>query len=366
MKRLIVLRPDKGGSNPYIDIIKKCIEQEWGDVITPRMTLLPQYVFRRIYISNFNWYENVDKKNKFGTYLTIFKRKLMIVYLKIIRKSKIVITIHNKKNHNAWDYLYSEKMLAWMIDKSDKVIVLCDETIGYIDGLMKKYGSLFDCNKVQKIPMPNYVNEYIHSKENELYKISGVRDDNWFEIVYFGTISRYKNVEILSELAKRLEGMRIHITIAGEGEKSFCSELEKVFSKRKNVSFVQKFIPDECIWGVIKGADCIILPYKKETVLNSSAVMLSLSVGTNVICPSNGTTNEFPKGLAYTYEYKDEHEHLGKLFNKVNEAYADYMNNREYFNMRIKMLNSIVINDYSYDEIRLGYKKMYYELEKTF
>ncbi len=259
-KKLVVLKPDSGEGNPYIDIVKRCLKDEGYEVIAPRMALLPAYIFRRVYVANFNWYENVEWKNFYATQYIVTKRKLMFFYLKHIRGCKIIVTVHNRKNHHAVDSRYSEKMLAWLVNKADAVVILCDETRNYLNDFVMNYGCHQINEKIWKIGIPNYVDVYRHSSEDEFWKIRGKKEGESFELAYFGTISQYKNVEIIYKLATRLRDKKIHITVAGGGDATYLKKIEEKLSLLDNVTFSGKFIPDESIWGFIKGADWILLP----------------------------------------------------------------------------------------------------------
>ncbi|WP_022760888.1 glycosyltransferase [Butyrivibrio sp. AD3002] len=359
---LCVLKPIDGNGNPYIDIIRQCINDAGYRLIEPKDALRPNYIFKQIKVSNFNWYENIERNTKVKTYRTIAVRKAMVIFLKYAKKSKIIITVHNKKNHNETNKDLSEKMLVWLINKADVVTILCDDTVGFLNGIVKKYGLVINNINIKKICLPNYYDVYVHSSKKIFSEIAGIRDKNCLELAYFGTISEYKNVGILLELADRIKDFRIHITIAGKGEQNYLEDIKSKIGMKRNITFYDKYVPDEKIWGFIEGADLVVLPYRKESILNSSAVLLALTVGTNVVCPEMGTTKEFPQGLIYTYDYNSDDEHLEKLYEVVIEAYNDYCHNKEKFEFRAKRINSLVLENNSKDIVAQKYKELYDEL----
>lgn len=362
-EKLVVFRPYNRNENPYIYLVRKCIEDNGYKVITPKMAFLPRNIFKKIYATELNWYENVECDRLYKTYVMIIKRKLLLLYLKHIRKSKIVITVHNKKSHKASNKDLSVKMLAWLLNRADAIVILCDITRNYVNDLMEKEKCSRKNSKIFKIEITSYENVYPHSSEEVFYQYSDNQREGYFELAYFGTISEYKNVEIIERLAEKIENKKIWITVVGKCNEEYSSRLNELFAKRKNITYRSEFVPEDKIWGFIKGADCIVLPYHKETVLNSAAVILALTVGTNVICPECGTTKEFPKGMIYSYDYNDDNDHLEALYSKVNEAYSDYLYNRSMFDYKITQLKTIVRHDYSYEKTKQKYKELFEGLE---
>ncbi|SDB09727.1 glycosyltransferase [Butyrivibrio sp. INlla16] len=360
--RYAVIKPFSGGDNPYIEIIKKIMNENGYTAIPLSKVICSNYIFKRIHLSHLNWYENVRGKNLLTTHYYILKHKMAVLYLKYIRHSKIIITVHNKHSHDASKKNSSAKLLAWLIKYSDAVIVLCDDTYKYLDNICKSY-KVNGC-KCFKIPLPSYSDFYKHSNIDEFVNISGKRDKNIFEIAYFGSISEYKNVGKLIELADMIKGKAIHITIAGKSSKDYLDEIKNEVSKRDNISLYSDFIPNDRLWGFIKGADCIVLPYKNDSMLNSASVLLALSVGTNVVCSSNGTINEYPADYTYTYNYADEKDHTAKLYEQIMRAYSDYSTNKELYDLKAETIKNIITSQNSYEVVLDKFNELYKTLER--
>ena len=342
--------------NKYIAILKDVSDSLGYYIIRLRDIAKPRFFFKKIEWVNFNWYENLYTNNKVKARLTIMERKAIILYLKKLKKTKIIMTVHNKYEHNASFPDYSKQLMLWLLGQADEIVVLCKESITYLEAFTSENGIVGVREKCVQAFHPNYVGVYSQKVDNAL-KIQAKRNE--MVLLYFGSISAYKNVDILLSLAEAVEKQNIKIVIAGGADKVFSDRIFVKTEKQKNLIVIPRFIPDEEIWALISQADCVVLPYNTDTVLNSGACMLALSVGKNVICPAFGTINDFPDGLAYTYTYSEQGQHFQALYDKVMEAYEDYKDRNDLFTKKCEELRRIVENDYSVDKMREVYKQLY-------
>ncbi len=360
--RITILQPKYSGQNHYINIIDNIIENMGYQTIEAKESLKKNYRNVRINIANLNWYENLPQGNIWEKCKRVVLKLAFIIYLKKIRKCKIVVTIHNRYTHNYKDKRFSQILLKNLCIQSDKIVILCEETKNYLRELFPKEKAELIIKKCFLIPHPNYIGCY---PINDVKKCEGfnIPQDSCLNILFFGAIKPYKNIELCIELAKKIDKKRIRIILAGGGEPCYIETLRKQIGKQENILFYPQFIPDTQIWGLIEKCDCVLLPYHLESVLNSGACILALSVGKNVISPMFGTIKEFPQDLLYTYQYEKEEEHLWAVVEKVNQVVEEYENNRELFYKKQTALKKIIEKENSRYIVAKRYQKLYKDLE---
>jgi glycosyltransferase involved in cell wall biosynthesis len=356
-----ILRPIKSQNNVYIHIVKRLLEEN-GYEVCPLNKLSTYLSFNKARIVNLNWYENYYYDSKMANMLQYLKKHLVVILVKRLFGMKIIVTIHNKISHENKNRELAEKTLLWLIKESDVVIHLCQESLSYFDEKMNKRYNISIKEKSHVLYHPNYIGEYPDSDIIEFEKLFGKRNDKTMELLYIGNISRYKNIEILVEAAKRLHDLDIHFSIAGGGDQEYLNEIQMMVEKLDNIDIKPGYISDESIIGVVKGADCIVLPYQVDSMLNSASVILAISVGTTVVCPAIGTTLDMPDEFVYSYEYSDNNEHVVRLCEQISRAYNDFVNRGEWFIKRREKIINYAEVFLSQDGLRDKYKEIYEDL----
>ena len=358
MRKTVVLRPVRDDSNPYITIVRNALESLGYEVIGLRNSIRPSMLRKRIGAVFLNWYENVNSDVLLKRKLIICKKKLCFFYFRYLRKSMIITTVHNKYSHTASNHTEAKKILAWQIAHSDVAIVLNEESYGYVYGLMKDMGYK-RVPRVYRSFHPNYLS--IIENTDVLDEIKPESTENSMNIIFFGRVVPYKNIELLIKLAEMVSDKGVRISIVGNGPDEYLSIIRELGSNVSGLIMDFRFVEDSELFRLIKESDCVLLPYNKESVLNSGAVMLALSLGKNVICPNVGTVKEFPEGCLYSYDYHDENDHLKKLYEKTSEAANDFFNNQEEYIKR-ELRISKAIDDYSYEQLKANYGQLLDEL----
>lgn len=356
MRKVIVLRPVKDDSNPYMRIVRCSLEDLGYEIISLKDIIKPEYITVKIEVALFNWYENVHLRNGVGKFFVICKKKLCFFYLKHVRKSKVVITLHNKYSHDTEDVMMAKKLLAWQIHYADKIVVMNSESVRYLSELMSEFGYEFHAEKAFKLFHPSYdkvVGDYLKQKTG----FSVMR------LVFFGRLVQYKNIEILIDLADMLANTNIHIDIFGNGEKEYTDDLTRMISDRPNISIHVGFVEDKKLYEIIHSSDCVLLPYDKASVLNSGAVLLAMTLGKNVICPRIGTVADMPDDLLYSYDYANEEDHIQHLYETTLKAYNEFWNQPDTFMHRQKKIEQIIASDYSYENFKAGMGELLKNLE---
>lgn len=365
MDKITILQPNIAGGNEYVNVIKSIIEEIGYKTISGKQILRKPYNQANVKIANFSWYENITGNNIFLAWANCIKKLLFIVYLKKVKKCKIIITLHNKCSHDIKNRNISLFFLKWLCKNTEKIIILCEESKKYLMSIFSPYYGRQVVRKCYWIPHPNYIGVY-----NKSYTLIKGEDffipkDDKFNLLFFGYIRPYKNIELLIELAKKITGLNIRITIAGGVEQEYLREIRNKIKGVDNVMLYPNAIPNDRIWSVIKQCDCVILPYHIETVLNSGACILAMSCKKNVICAQIGTIKEYPLDLTYSYSYHTPEEHLQELYKKVCIAYQDYQERKKIFYEKQDKLYNLVAERNSVENVKIKYQELYRGLEKN-
>lgn len=276
----------------------------------------------------YNWMENVDGNHKA---LIIAKKLVRLIQFKVLGK-KIVWVMHNKQPHeNSYKFgLFMMKVMAFI---SDKIMVLCDETV---PALMKITNSKKVLEKVCKVPLISY--ESIVGEMDEA-PIGGK-----LNVLLFGQIKPYKGVEVLLEALKdEYLQQNTVITIVGKcNDQSYLNQITDKIKTLHNVSFQNRFIELSELKKIVKDIHLLVLPMDIKSSLNSSAAMMAFSLRRTVICPNIGTVQEYyGQNYMYTYDYQTIEEHVDQIKKSIRAAIDDLNNDpecmREKGNMAFEM-----------------------------
>lgn len=343
--------PYESKTNKYVELSKKALESEGYKLSDfDNMSWKDRQSLDVVFL---NWYESIDNSNSTINFLIIaFKKVLKLLWLKK-NKVTVVTTFHNKVPHDtsrfegkiAWAMLYCTLKIA------NKIIILSQESCKYLQAYLKP-NEIQD--KIFYIPHPNYIGVYSDGIMSEQF-----RDETNMKLLFVGQVRKYKNIELILEVARRTKDLRIQYKIAGKCiSDAYKEELKSLLLDNDNVCLDLRFVDDEEIEKMICQSDIMILPYDLKSSLNSGTVYLAFSNKRSVICPMIATIKEFDSDLLYTYEYDDEEEHLEKLLESVKSAYADWENSRESFVKKGCLLYDEVRENNSLEVIAHRYREL--------
>ena len=337
--------PYESDTNNHVKIIKNIIQNEGYEIYNPFDKSCPN-----LKIINLNWFESIYGTNYISILLKYLKKKVLIQLWKI-KKIKLVYTIHNKLPH---DIKYSnliKKFIIFLCKKSDAIIVMSKISFEYIKNDLKNPQAL---NKTYYIPLPNYID----TTTPEDYK-SYTEAHSSFNLLFFGVIKPYKNIELLINVFNDLSNMDINLLICGKPiTKEYGYSLESLI-KNKKIKTKFEFISEKDLDELIKKTDCCILPYDKKSSLNSGAAIHAFSLGKTVISPAIGTILDMPEDSVFSYDYTDETNHYKNLKNTILKAYDIFSSDKNTFNQKsLKAYNFIKENN-SHKRIGLLYNEVY-------
>lgn len=250
-----------------------------------------------------NWYES--KLN--------FYRFILLVKYKMTGK-KIIWVFHNMIPHEEQKNLFSYIKMQAMILLSDVVVLHSRHS--------KKVLSIYNEHALKKaifVPHVNYCNNYPLSYENYREQL-GIRPND-FVFMFFGFIKPYKNVELLIKIFKDWDVQDAKLLIVGEpSDGEYAKSLKKLCDGNAKIIMDFNYVDNNKTYAYFNTSDVVVLPYHKESCINSGAMIGAFSCGKTVIIPNIAMAQDYRK-LCYVYDYNHDAEHEYKLKKKLKECY---------------------------------------------
>lgn len=112
------------------------------------------------------------------------------------------------------------------------------------------------------------------------------------KLVYFGQIRRYKNVDLLAQIAAGLPS-ELSLMIGGRrSHEDVACRIEQIAASAPNIKLDLRAeaLPDADIERLVDAGQGIVLPY--QAILNSGAAIFALSRGRPVLAPNIGSLPE--------------------------------------------------------------------------
>lgn len=274
-----------------------------------------------------NWFENLPHKNKFRKFVV---RVFILLFLSIVN-IKIISTFHNQEPHESSNSLLDRILFYLVFRLSYKIIILSSDSLPIID---HKFGEKA-LKKAVLIMHPTY-----DCIPKEIKK-----DNKQFNVLFFGHLRPYKNIELIFELARDYKDLTF--TIAGSAiDKEYEDELKSQAEQISNINLISHFLSSSEIDHLIDTHSILILPYNLKSSLNSGVVIHAICKRINIIVPEIGTVNQLKnRNQLFSYTYTSEEEHLIKLKTIISQAKNEFYDNSDKFNQRTTILyNEVVAN----------------------
>lgn len=333
-------------SNSFFDIQKNIIKKIGYELIDINYSNYEQELIENKPINSIiilNFVENGYSlgKNLFAFYLSWHK----IFHVCKKNNNKFVFVYHNLSSHDGklFKKLLTKLVICFLKKYSDAIQLLSNGSLQYIKDSYK--------NKCFIIPHSNYIDAYGPIKDSI--------DNDYLNLLFFGMIKKYKNIEVIIEVAKTLKNKKIVFTIRGDANTEYYKKLIKISKNLDNVIIVPKFVENDKVPEIISKCDAIILPYKKESCLNSGAVVLAGSYQKTIICPLIATIKDLPRDLVYSYDYSNKKSHINNLRNAIIKMYNDKNADPNVLKEKGQQLMNYLSNNHSDKIVAENYKKMF-------
>ncbi|HTH96846.1 MAG TPA: hypothetical protein VL574_05470 [Stellaceae bacterium] len=124
------------------------------------------------------------------------------------------------------------------------------------------------------------------------------------QLLYFGQIRRYKNVDELIARIAELNDDRLFLTVAGtRKDETFAVQIEEAASSNPHIhlDLRQAPIPEPELEAMIDACHAVVLPYRD--ILNSGAALLALSRNRPILAPRRGSLPELQAKVGEDWVY---------------------------------------------------------------
>jgi beta-1,4-mannosyltransferase len=335
--------PDSLANNRSVSLMKKSMELAGIQNVSSRKQLS-----KNDYLV-LNFYEDIQKK--YGFYAVCYLGKLVRLICFRMKGIRIIWFVNNKVPHDD-NAFYAVKMMKHLVKMSEKVVVMCTESVDVIrniDPVEKDWK-----NKLIYLPHPSYIGAY-----TEREAISQKQKSTDFNILFFGSIRPYKNVDLLIKTFKSMRYSDIHLTIAGKVKtKEYADYITDLGEDDARITLKLEYVSDEDICSLIAENDIVVLPFDTKTMLNSGSVILTCSCGSTFISPEIGTVKDLPHdGNFYSYTYSSEKEQETELLACMNRAYKDYATDEKAFSEKGDHLKKYIAANNSIECLAEVWKK---------
>ena len=267
-----------------------------------------------------NWLENIRGKSEVRCIVNFIIRFAFLICLKILRK-KIVWTVHNKVAHDQnRGRKYSIFLMGVLMRWSDKIHILCEETLNEVPDL-KKYKS-----KICIIPHGDYFQNFGEGQVDlrQKYKLpEGARI-----ILFTGKIGPYKNLDLLIDCFNRakLSERNFVLLICGAcKDETYKRHIEAKSKEYSSVVVDFHFIENNSMGDYLNQSDILVAPYDIASSLNSGTMWMAFSYKKTMILPEIGCVRGekviYDNAFVYHYSTAKEHEEqLTKVMMKIKDV----------------------------------------------
>lgn len=353
--------PYRVNNNPYAKNIMNILKEKDIEVIPFKTSLISLKNMKKCKIYNLNWFENIEQKTKNKQLLEYITKSALLIWLKLNRK-KIIYTLHNRVPHNSSGNKFSLLLMRKLVKYSDRIVIMCKESFEVLENLELKEK---DNNKIYKIIHPSYFRNYDLSIKENLRNKFKIKDED-LVFMFIGSISPYKNIELLIDVFKENFNAGVKLLIVGKPCSSkYKEQLINQIGSVNNIVTVFEYIPDEMIVRYYNTCDVVVLPYSKKSSLNSGAIHLSFTLGKTVTCPNIGSIKELTDtSFVYKYDYNSQDEHKMNLSKILIKIYNEYSLDHTVINKKGQIAQNYLKINHSDAIISKLYYDLYYDLSK--
>ncbi len=359
---LTIMRPKPNlPATDYLSLVGRCVIENGYEILDFNSCFMDDEILDKVSIVNFNWYEGISQKHNFIKYAYFALRKAKH-YLRMKKKNiRIIYTFHNKKSHDKWNHsriitIIDKMLITFLLKFADRIVVLSEFSKFILRDFHLSAKEIE--NKVCVINHMSYYDVYKNFKAQKLQELKTIKN-NTMKVLFFGTIAKYKNINLIMKLAEEMKDKNVSFIIAGKVESDEYKEKIKEWSNYKNVNLIPRYILIEEVIALFDLADICVMPLDITSSINSGSMCLSFTLSTPVVGPEIGTMLDFPKEYNFPYFYKNKKEHYKKLKDAFLEAYKIWQDNPDDLKRRGELLFKYLEKNYSYEITKEKYKKLY-------
>lgn len=253
------------------------------------------------------------------------------------------------------------KIEKWIYEKADKIIFSFEGGMQYLTErkLLLSQGGKVDPKKIFYINNGVNLEEFNRNKESFKIQDKDLEDDDYFKVVYLGSVRMVNNVKQLIDAAAILKDKKnIRFLIYGDGDdRPYLEEYCKINSIN-NVIFKDKWIPLKNVPYVLSRSSLNILNYKKDFGTygaSSGKLFLYLASGKPICCNVEmnycllkkhllGIAREFNDSQEYAEAILSLQEMDPKSRMSMHERLLSVVEDFDYKRLSAKLISAIVEN----------------------
>ncbi|MDJ1494256.1 glycosyltransferase [Cytophagaceae bacterium DM2B3-1] len=282
MNKKILFLPDAGPNNPFqyqlIDFLKK---HDLQVAKAPSGRFLATWKAIRTHKPDVVYYDWIQSfilgKTLLITLLKCFLFWFEIQYLIHIRKTPILHTLHNMRNHAGRWTKIEHVIYRYFLRRCSRIRVYSDSTRLKASRFFKI--PLDKIYVIQDVPYHHYYPNTVTQKEG---RTNLNFSDTAFIYLFLGMVKPYKGLEELIKAFKELEGDDNYLVIAGKGDSALYEKsIEQQIDNHPRIVFHNAFIAIDQVQYYMNAANVVVLPFKN--IEHSGSVDLALSFGKPVI-----------------------------------------------------------------------------------
>lgn len=281
--------------NPFWRILRSSLQKYGVEVVETKFSI-PELFKNKKKIKNIHFHyvypdfscKRFPKKirDKINTLGAAYQNKVFGIRLKVARRLgyRIIYTVHNLEFHDS-ACSDARRNLNSLYRAADSIVVMGGRDRQELKKLLGR-------KEIAVVPFFHYEgiykNRITKSEAREKLKIASEK----FVYLFFGTLRRYKGVDILIRAFKELNSDSI-LLIAGEAsqEPEYMDELKQLAGDSANIKISEKMIPDNEIQTFMNAADIAVFPFRR--ISNSTAVILAKSFYKPTICMDRGNIRDY-------------------------------------------------------------------------
>lgn len=274
-----------------IAVLSESIEnrEDWEQLPLLKLILIPTYHSKPEFALRSVWFRLIGRKRlarQLGQYrIDAIYCPMITFWTKMINDvvcaREVIVVEHDPIPHSGDKYVKWNKLLS--LDScylsATKIVVHSKRYISYVEEKFNKHGKVF------YIPLGRH-DCYKYHTDQAIHRY----DPQKINFVFFGTISKYKGIEVLLDAYKIVcEKMKnVSLSIYGSGD---FAPYRKQTEQLSDVTVVNRWIADEEVAGIFHGDNLItVLPYLDAT--QSGVVLVSMDFGIPIIASNTGGLSE--------------------------------------------------------------------------